>query len=120
SPPRTPETLPFCPRQFRAKCSWPTGSSRPWIPPCERCTPRRNPGFSFPTRLVSFEIFPTIWWPHSGRLSTKRWTPPFCIHVVDAADPAFRSHIQVTKEVLEDIGAGKLPSLAILNKIDLV
>jgi len=70
--------------------------------------------------LVSFEIFPTIWWPHSGRLSTKRWTPPFCIHVVDAADPAFRSHIQVTKEVLEDIGAGKLPSLAILNKIDLV
>ena len=39
---------------------------------------------------------------------------------MDAADPAFRSHIQVTKEVLEDIGAGKLPSLAILNKIDLV
>src|SRR5260370_36393513 len=28
------------------------------------------------------------------------------LHVVDAADPAFRSHIQVTKEVLEDIGAG--------------
>ena len=50
----------------------------------------------------------------------KRWTPPFCIHVVDAADPAFRSHIQVTKEVLEDIGAGKLPSLLILNKIDIV
>src|SRR5271167_351187 len=41
-------------------------------------------------------------------------------HVVDAADPAFRSHIQVTKEVLEDIGAGKLPSLVILNKIDIV
>ena len=42
------------------------------------------------------------------------------LHVVDAADPAFRSHIQVTKEVLEDIGAGKLPSLVILNKIDVV
>jgi GTP-binding protein HflX len=42
------------------------------------------------------------------------------LHVVDAADPAFRSHIQVTKEVLEDIGAGKLPSLVILNKIDIV
>jgi GTP-binding protein HflX len=42
------------------------------------------------------------------------------LHVVDAADPAFRSHIQVTKEVLEDIGAGKLPSLVILNKIDTV
>jgi GTPase len=42
------------------------------------------------------------------------------LHVVDAADPAFRSHIQVTKEVLEDIGAGNLPSLVILNKIDIV
>jgi GTP-binding protein HflX len=42
------------------------------------------------------------------------------LHVVDAADPAFRSHIQVTKEVLEDIGAGKLASLVILNKIDIV
>jgi GTPase len=41
------------------------------------------------------------------------------LHVVNAADPAFRSHIQVTKEVLEDIGAGKLPSLVILNKIDI-
>src|SRR6202043_1513284 len=42
------------------------------------------------------------------------------LHVVDAADPALRSHIQVTKEVLEGIGAGKLPSLLILNKIDAV
>lgn len=42
------------------------------------------------------------------------------LHVVDAADPAWRSHIQVTTEVLEDIGAGKLPSLLILNKIDAV
>jgi|SRR5450755_880016 GTP-binding protein HflX len=42
------------------------------------------------------------------------------LHVVDAADPAFRSHIQVTKEVLEDIGAAKLPFLVILNKIDIV
>jgi GTP-binding protein HflX len=42
------------------------------------------------------------------------------LHVVDAADPAFRSHIQVTTEVLEGIGAGKLPALLILNKIDAV
>jgi GTP-binding protein HflX len=42
------------------------------------------------------------------------------LHVVYAADPALRSHIQVTKEVLEGIGAGKLPSLLILNKIDAV
>jgi GTPase len=42
------------------------------------------------------------------------------IHVVDASDPSFRSHIQVTREVLEGIDAGKLPSLLILNKIDAV
>src|SRR5580698_3902843 len=42
------------------------------------------------------------------------------LHVVDAADPALRSHIQVTKEVLAGIGAGRLPSLLILNKIDAV
>jgi len=42
------------------------------------------------------------------------------LHVVDAAEPALRSHIQVTKEVLEGIGAGKLPSFLILNKIDAV
>jgi GTPase len=42
------------------------------------------------------------------------------LHIVDATDPALRSHIQVTKEVLEGIGAGKLPSLLILNKIDAV
>src|SRR5438105_4581520 len=74
----TPESLQSCGRSPRAKCSWPISSLRPWIPPCERCSRRLNLGFSFPTRLVSFEIFPTIWWPHSGRLSMKRWTPPFC------------------------------------------
>jgi len=42
------------------------------------------------------------------------------LHIVDAADPALRAHIQVTKEVLEGIGAGKLRSLLILNKIDAV
>jgi GTPase len=42
------------------------------------------------------------------------------LHVVDAADPALRSHIQVTKAVLEGIEAGKLPCLLILNKIDAV
>jgi GTP-binding protein HflX len=42
------------------------------------------------------------------------------LHIVDAADPAGRAHIQVTNEVLEGIGAGTLPSLLILNKIDAV
>jgi GTP-binding protein HflX len=39
---------------------------------------------------------------------------------VDASDPSLRSHIQVTREVLESIDAEKLPSLLILNKIDAV
>jgi GTPase len=42
------------------------------------------------------------------------------LHVVDASDPSFRSHIQVTQAVLESIDAGELHSLLILNKIDAV
>jgi GTP-binding protein HflX len=42
------------------------------------------------------------------------------LHVVDASDPSLRSHIQVTREVLESIGAGNIPSLLILNKMDAV
>jgi GTP-binding protein HflX len=42
------------------------------------------------------------------------------LHVVDASDPSLRSHIQVTRDVLESIDAGKVPSLLILNKIDAV
>lgn len=42
------------------------------------------------------------------------------LHVVDASDSSLRSHIQVTREVLDSIGAGKTPPLLILNKIDAV
>src|SRR2546429_8958232 len=53
---------------------------------------------------------------------SRDWSSDVCSSdlIVDAADPALRSHIQVTKEVLEGIGAGKLPALLILNKIDAV
>ncbi len=40
------------------------------------------------------------------------------LHVVDASDPAFRSHVTVTEAVLAEVGAGDLPSRLILNKID--
>jgi GTP-binding protein HflX len=40
------------------------------------------------------------------------------LHVVDAADPAFRDQLQVTKEVLGEIGAGEQPALLVLNKCD--
>lgn len=42
------------------------------------------------------------------------------LHVVDASDPALRSHIQVTREVLASIEASNIPSLLILNKSDAV
>jgi GTP-binding protein HflX len=42
------------------------------------------------------------------------------LHVVDAADPAFRNQYAVTREVLDEIGAADHPRLLILNKIDLL
>lgn len=40
------------------------------------------------------------------------------LYVVDAADPSFRSQLDVTKQVLSEVGAGGTPSLLILNKRD--
>jgi GTP-binding protein HflX len=42
------------------------------------------------------------------------------LHIVDAADPAFRVQLQVTREVLDEIGAGDVPWILVLNKIDKV
>jgi GTP-binding protein HflX len=42
------------------------------------------------------------------------------LHVVDASDAAFPAQIQVTRELLEEIGVRETPSLMILNKIDRV
>jgi GTP-binding protein HflX len=40
------------------------------------------------------------------------------LHLVDASDPAFRDQYQVTRKVLEEIGAGQNPGLLVLNKAD--
>jgi GTP-binding protein HflX len=40
------------------------------------------------------------------------------LHVVDAADPAFRDQLEVTRTVLSEIGAHDNPTLLILNKAD--
>ena len=40
--------------------------------------------------------------------------------VVDASDPAFERQLQVTSEVLEEIGAAEVPRLVVFNKIDRV
>ena len=39
-------------------------------------------------------------------------------YVVDCADPAFKSQLEVTKKVLDEVGAQEIPSKLVLNKID--
>src|SRR6185295_2108760 len=40
------------------------------------------------------------------------------VHVVDAADPAHERQLDVTSQVLAEIGAGDVPRLLVFNKID--
>jgi GTP-binding protein HflX len=42
------------------------------------------------------------------------------LHVVDAADPAWPGQLQVTLDVLAELGAGDTPSLLVFNKADLL
>jgi GTPase len=42
------------------------------------------------------------------------------VHVVDASDPGFERQLEVTAEVLGEIGAGDVPRLLVFNKIDRV
>ena len=42
------------------------------------------------------------------------------LHVIDASDPGFVRQLEVTNEVLEEIGANVVPRLRIFNKIDYV
>ncbi|MCC7109332.1 MAG: GTPase HflX [Deltaproteobacteria bacterium] len=42
------------------------------------------------------------------------------LYVVDASDPAFRAQLEVTRTVLGEIEADRIPSLLVLNKIDRV
>jgi GTP-binding protein HflX len=40
------------------------------------------------------------------------------VHVVDASDPSFRAQVDVTRQVLGEIGAVDAPRLVVLNKAD--
>ena len=40
------------------------------------------------------------------------------LHVIDASDPGFERQLEVTDEVLEEIGANVVPSIRVFNKID--
>ena len=42
------------------------------------------------------------------------------LHVVDAADPSWEAQLEVTQEVLAEIGANEVPSTLVMNKIDLL
>jgi len=42
------------------------------------------------------------------------------LHVIDASDPGFERQLEVTDEVLEEIGANVVPRIRIFNKIDYV
>lgn len=40
------------------------------------------------------------------------------LHVVDAADPSWEAQLDVTRDVLDEIGAGDVPSTLVMNKVD--
>ncbi len=42
------------------------------------------------------------------------------LHVIDVSDPAWEAQFAVTREVLEEIGAGEVPTTMTMNKIDLL
>jgi GTP-binding protein HflX len=40
------------------------------------------------------------------------------LHVIDASDPGFERQLEVTDEVLKEIGADEVPRIRVFNKID--
>ncbi len=40
------------------------------------------------------------------------------LHIVDASDPAWEGQLEVTGDVLAEIGAGDVPSTLVMNKVD--
>jgi len=47
-------------------------------------------------------------------------TADLLLHVIDVSHPSWEEHRRVVDEVLEEIGAGAVPRLAVLNKQDLL
>ena len=40
------------------------------------------------------------------------------LHIVDASDPSWNAQLEVTHDVLREIGAGDVPSTLVMNKVD--
>ncbi len=61
--------------------------------------------------------------PHDLVASFKSTLDEACeasliLHVVDAADPNWQSQLEVTRQVLDEIGASSVPTVRVMNKID--
>jgi GTP-binding protein HflX len=54
-----------------------------------------------------------------GTLEQVR-TADLLLHVVDRSHPMWREQVRVTEEVLDEIGAGDVPAVTVMNKVDLV
>lgn len=51
---------------------------------------------------------------------TEVYSADLLLHVVDVSHPAFEEHIITVSAVLDELGASKLPSVVVFNKIDLL
>ena len=69
-------------------------------------------------------IHPEIAAPVGGRVSAPRWREvteaDLLLMVADASDPRHLRQQEAVQDVLAQIGAGDIPRMPILNKIDLV
>ena len=107
-----------CERSPAAMCWSRTSSSPRSIP---RCTlvPPTSPPSSSPTPSGSSSGSRIRCSLLSTRLST-RYEASLLLFVVDAADSESRRQLEVTRQTVKEIGAGSLPHLVVLNKIDRV
>lgn len=46
-------------------------------------------------------------------------TADLLLHVIDASDPNYKQHMEVTRDTLTELGAGEIPVLEVYNKMDL-
>ena len=60
-----------------------------------------------------------IWWRHLRQRYKKTREATLLLHVIDAADSRFEENIHAVENVLEEIDAHEIPTLYVMNKIDL-
>ena len=68
---------------------------------------------------ASCAIFPTIWSKPFKATLEEAASADLLIHVADASDPEVEIQMATTEKVLSEIGAGLVPRILVLNKIDI-